>query len=315
MDKISLVIPCYNEEKAIPIFLLEVENLFKAVDFDYELIFVDDGSVDNTLSVIEDFSRINKKIKYISLSRNFGKESAMYAGLCNASGDYITIVDVDLQHPISLIPNMYASIKNEDYDSVATRKNRKGESVLRAFFTNSYYKLLNVFSDFTIVNGTQDFRLMKRAMLDSVISLKEYNRFSKGIFSWVGYKTKWIDYENVQRSIGESKWNFYKLFKYGIDGMVAFTDKPLDFAFYLGLFTGIVTLLYSIYNLFSFVFFNKRDFRFSLIIILVLFISSLQFIYLGILGKYLSKTYWESKKRPHYIVAKSNIACSDKDSF
>lgn len=229
MEKISIVVPCYFEEKSLPLFYEAVDDVSKRMsDVEFEIIFVNDGSTDKTLAIMKEYSKIDERVKYIGLSRNFGKESALYAGLESSTGDYVAVMDADLQDPPELLLEMYSSLKNEEYDCVATRRvDRKGEPAIRSFFAKCFYKLINKISNADIVDGARDFRLMKRKMVDSILQIKEYNRFSKGIFGWVGFNTKWLEYENVERIAGETKWSFWKLFKYSIEGIVAFSTVPL----------------------------------------------------------------------------------------
>lgn len=237
MDKISVVVSCYNEQEALPLFyeeITKVANQLKETEF--EFIFVNDGSKDKTLEVIKSFRKKDERVKYISFSRNFGKEAAMYAGLKKATGDYISIMDADLQDPPKLLIEMYDTLKQKEYDCVATRRvTRKGEPPIRSFFARMFYKLINKISKTEIVDGARDFRLMTRQMVDAILSMEEYNRFSKGIFGWVGFNTKWIEYENVERAAGETKWSFWKLFKYSIDGIIAFSTAPLVISTIMGI--------------------------------------------------------------------------------
>ena len=239
--KISLVVPCYNEEEVIKLFYKEVSKVEKTMSkVSFEIIFVNDGSVDHTLDLMRELSS-NKNVRYISFSRNFGKESAMYAGLKEATGDYVAIMDADLQDPPSLLKEMYEILQTGDYDSVATRRvSRKGEPVIRSFFARTYYKIINKISKTEIVDGARDFRLMSRQMVNSVLELTEYNRFSKGIFSWVGYRTKWLEYENIERAAGTTKWSFFKLFLYSLESIVAFSTVPLAIASVMGILFCII---------------------------------------------------------------------------
>ena len=295
MKKLSVVIPCFNEEEAIPLFYNEIDKVSKSMnDVSFEIIFVDDGSTDNTLNVIKNIK--DNRVNYISFSRNFGKEAAMYAGLKEATGDYVTLMDSDLQDPPSLLPEMYKIIENSLYDQIATRRvSRKGEPKIRSFFARRFYKLINRLNDsIEIVDGARDFRLMKRCVVDAILSLSETERFSKGIFSYVGFKTKWLEYENVNRVKGESKWSFKELFRYGIDGILAFSTKFLEFPIYFGL----ITILISIILLVLFL----MDIISSYILFIILFMFGMLFIFVGIIGLYLSKTYMETKNRPLYII-------------
>ena len=245
---ISIVVPCYREEMVLPIFYKEVSKVCLLLGESYELIFVNDGSDDSTLDVVKEMSETDKNVRYISFSRNFGKEAAMYAGLKNALGDYVTIMDADLQDPPSLLPEMLKLIKEKEYDSVATRRiTRKGEPVLRSFFARQFYRIINKISDANIIDGARDFRLMNRKMTDAVVLMSEYNRFSKGIFGWIGFCTYWLPYENRERAAGESKWSFRKLLAYAIDGIFNFSDVPLKLASWSGLTMTVLSVLIMIY--------------------------------------------------------------------
>ena len=243
MKKISVIVSCYNEQEAIPYFYEEIIKTAKEMDYvDFEFLFVNDGSKDNTLNILKELAKKDKRVRYISFSRNFGKEAAMLAGLENARGDYITLMDADLQDPPAMLPEMYRLITEEGYDQVGTRRvTRKGEPPIRSFFARCFYKLINKMSKVEMVDGARDYRLMTRQVVDSIISLKEYNRYSKGLFSFVGYDTKWLEYENVNRVAGETKWSFWKLFKYAIEGITAFSTTPLIFASFLGILFCIVS--------------------------------------------------------------------------
>lgn len=304
MGLLSLVVPCYNEQEAIPLFYKEILKVSKEFEesLEFEIIFVNDGSKDQTLQVIKDLILNDKRVKYISFSRNFGKESAMYAGLEKSKGDFVAIMDVDLQDPPKLLLDMYKGITEEGYDCVATRRvTRKGEPPIRSFFARCFYSLINKISDTEIVDGARDYRLMTRQMVNSILDMKEYNRFSKGIFSWVGYNIKWLEYENIERAAGETKWSFWKLFVYSLDGIVAFSTAPLSIASLIGM----------IFCLFSFVFiciivaktliFGETVQGYPSIMCAMIFIGGIQLLCIGILGQYLSKNYLETKKRPIYI--------------
>ncbi len=246
MKKISIIVPCYNEEQAIPFFYDEITKIAESLKEDFEFIFVNDGSVDKTIDIIKEYAKKDKRVKYINFSRNFGKEAAMYAGLELSIGDYVAIMDADLQDPPSLLPEMIAILEDEnsDYDAVGTRRvTRKGEPPIRSFFARCYYKLINKISKTEIVDGARDFRLMTRQMVDSILELKEYNRYSKGIFSWVGYDTKWLEYENRERVAGETKWSFWNLFIYALEGITAFSTLPLMFSAILGFVFCIISFI------------------------------------------------------------------------
>ncbi len=304
MEKISIIVPCYNEEEAMPLFydeIIKTASTFSNVDF--EFIFVNDGSRDKTLEVARDLAKKDKRVRYISFSRNFGKEAAMLAGLEYSVGDYVAIMDADLQDPPSMLHDMYDGIKNEGYDCVATRRvNRKGEPVIRSFFAKCYYKLINKISDTEIVDGARDYRLMSRQMVDSILSLKEYNRFSKGIFSWVGYNTKWLEYKNVERVAGTTTWNFWKLFKYSLESVFAFSTVPLAISSIIGILFFLISMVMIVFIIVRTLTFGDPVAGWPSLVCIVFFISGVQLFCVGIIGQYLSKLYLEVKGRPVYIV-------------
>ena len=309
MTKISVIVSCYNEEKALPFFYEEMERVrnqdFKDVDFEY--VFVNDGSKDDTFNIMRALAEYDSKVRYISFSRNFGKEAAMYAGLEASTGDYVTLMDADLQDPPSLLRKMYDMLISENLDSVGTRRvTRKGEPPIRSFFARKFYKLINKMSNIELVDGARDYRLMTRQMVDSIISLKEYNRFSKGLFSFVGFDTKWIEYENVERVAGETKWSFWKLFKYAIEGIVAFTTTPLIFSSVIGLIFCLVAFIAIIFIIIKTLVFGDPTSGWPSMVCIIIFVSGIQLFSLGIIGQYLSKTYLEVKKRPIYIIKEKN---------
>lgn len=303
MKKISLVVPCYNEQEVIKIFYAEIQKIKK--DFNnvtFEIIFVNDGSKDKTLELMRELSK-NDDVRYVSFSRNFGKEAAMYAGLEASTGDYVAIMDADLQDPPALLKEMYEILESCEYDSVATRRvTRKGEPVIRSFFARLYYKIINKISKTEIVDGARDFRLMTRQMVNSVLSLKEYNRFSKGIFSWVGYRTKWLEYENVERAAGETKWSFWKLFLYSLESIVAFSTVPLSIASVMGILFCFVAFIIIIFVIVRTLMYGDPTSGWPSMVCIMFFIGGVQLLCLGIMGQYLSKTYLEVKRRPIYIV-------------
>ena len=306
MEKISVVVSCYNEEKALPLFYEEMERVRKK-DFEgiveFEYIFVNDGSKDNTLKIIKELNQKDPKVRNISFSRNFGKEAAMYAGLEAAEGDYVTLMDADLQDPPALLKQMYDAIKNEGYDSVGTRRvTRKGEPPIRSFFARMFYKIINKMSNIEMVDGARDYRLMKRQVVDSIISLKEYNRYSKGLFSFVGFDTKWIEYENVERVAGETKWSFWKLFKYALEGITAFSTTPLIFSSIVGLIFCLVAFIAIIFIIVKTLVYGDPTAGWPSMACIIVFVSGIQLFTIGIIGQYLSKTYLEVKKRPIYII-------------
>ena len=305
MDKISVVVPCYNEEESLPLFYQEMERVkqqdFENVEFEY--IFVDDGSKDNTLKEMKELYVQDNKVRYISFSKNFGKEAAILAGLEAATGDYVTLMDADLQDPPSMLRKMYDIIKDEGYDNVGTRRvSRKGEPPIRSFFAHIFYKIINKMSDVEMVDGARDYRLMTRQMVDSIISLKEYNRYSKGLFSYVGFKTKWLEYENVERVAGETKWSFWKLFKYAMEGITAFSTTPLILSSVLGLLFCLIAFLMIILIIVKTLVYGDPTSGWPSMVCIIFFVSGVQLFSLGVIGQYLSKTYLEVKNRPVYII-------------
>ena len=307
MEKISIVVPAYNEEESIPYFYEEINKEFKELKQELELIFVDDGSKDKTLDVIKGLTK-DKRVKYISFSRNFGKEAAMWAGLNASTGDYVTIMDSDLQDPPSLLKEMIRLIKEEGYDIVGTRRvTRKGEPVIRSFFARMFYKIINKMSKVEMVDGARDFRLMTRQVVNSVLSLKEYNRYSKGLFSFVGFKTKWLEYENIQRVAGETKWSFWKLLLYAIDGIVAFTTIPLTIAIAIGFIFCLIAFIMIIVVIMKTLAFGDPTTGWPSLACIIFMVSGIQLLCIGVIGEYLSKMYLEVKNRPIYIVKESNM--------
>lgn len=308
-ETVSIIVPCYNEEESLELFYKEFNKCIKKnKNINYELMFVNDGSKDKTLEVILELASKDKNIKYISFSRNFGKEAAMYAGLKNSIGDYVAIMDADLQDPPSLLSEMLDILRNEDYDSVATRRvTRKGEPPIRSFFARLFYKIINKISKADIVDGARDYRLMNRKMVNAIIEMGEYNRFSKGIFGWVGFKTKWLAYENIERVAGETKWNFWKLFLYSLEGIVAFSTLPLTIASLFGILFIFVSFIVILLIIAKTLIFGDPTSGWPSLVCIIFFVSGIQLFCLGIIGQYLSKTYLEVKKRPIYIVDKTNI--------
>lgn len=307
MPKISIIVPCMNEEKALPIFCEETVKVLSTMGVSYELLLINDGSKDGTLHIMKELAKKNENIKYISFSRNFGKESAMYAGFCNADGDYVAVMDADMQDPPSLLPKMLEILESGEYDSVATRRvSRKGEPPVRSFFAKCFYRFINRISDADVVDGARDFRLMKKDMADAIVEMSEYNRFSKGIFGWIGFKTYWLPYENIERVAGETKWSFFGLFKYAVDGIVNFSEVPLDIASWCGIGMTFLAFLALIFIIVRRLLFGDPVAGWASTICIIVFIGGIQLFFLGIMGQYIAKTYTESKKRPHYIVAESN---------
>ncbi len=308
MEVISIIIPCYNEEDSIPLIYNELKKVSNNMKYDFEFIFVNDGSIDNSLSVLKKLSAKDKQVKYIHFSRNFGKEAAMYAGLSNSKGDYVTIMDADLQDPPSLLPEMLRLIKEEEYDSVGTRRvSRKGEPKIRSFFARKFYKIINKLSKIEMVDGARDYRLMTRQMVNSILELKEYNRYSKGLFSFVGFNTYWLEYENVERVAGETKWSFWGLVKYAIEGIVAFSTLPLSIASLMGFIFCFVSFILIIVIIIKTLIFGDPTSGWPSLVCIIFFVSGIQLFCLGIIGKYLSKTYLETKNRPIYIIKECNI--------
>lgn len=306
-ELISIIVPCYNEQESIPHFYKEITRISSEMKerfgLLFEYLFVDDGSHDKTLPVLRSLAAEDKRVRFLSFSRNFGKEAAIYAGLQNARGDYVAIMDADLQDPPSLLPEMYLEIAQNDYDCAATRRvTRKGEPPIRSFFARMFYKLINKISKTEIVDGARDFRLMTRQVVDSILSMPEYNRFSKGIFSWVGFRTKWLEYENVERVAGETKWSFWKLFTYSIDGIVAFSTFPLSIASFVGFLFFLIALVFIVIIVVKTLVWGDPVAGYPSTICLILLIGGIQLFCIGILGKYLSKTYMEVKGRPVYII-------------
>ena len=302
---ISLIVPCYNEEESLPFLynaLCDVRN--EESSYDFEFIFVNDGSSDKTASVIKDFADKDPDVKYIFFSRNFGKEAAMFAGLQKAKGDMVAIMDADMQDPPSLIPSMIRSIENDEADIVASRRvSREGEPRIRSFFARMFYKIINSMIDVEIADGARDFRMMKRQVVDAILELSERQRFSKGIFAWVGFRTKWIEFVNTERVAGQTKWSFWKLFKYAIDGIVSFTTAPLRLATYVGFGTALAGFVYLIYYFIRAIIlriYNEVP-GYPSLLCFILFIGGMILMALGILGEYMGRTFIEVKRRPLYI--------------
>lgn len=311
MKKVSLIIPCFNEADGLPEFDKEINRMVSGLsDHCFEIIYVDDGSTDNTLQTIRKFSKEQEAVKYISFSRNFGKEAAMYAGFCNATGDYVAVMDADLQDPPALLPDMLKILESGEYDSVATRRvTRKGEPVIRSFCARQFYKLINRISDADIVDGARDYRLMTRDMTDAIVAISERNRFSKGIYGWIGYRTYWYPYENVKRIAGETKWSFWKLLKYSIQGIVDFSDAPLAVASWFGISCTGLSFLALLFIVIRRLVFGDPVAGWASTVCIIVFIGGIQLFCLGVIGQYIGRTYTETKRRPHYIISDS----SEKD--
>ena len=309
--KISVIVSCYNEEESLPLFYEEMSKVMAEMSQnDFELIFVNDGSRDNTLKEIKELRAKDKRVRYISFSRNFGKEAAMKAGLDYSTGDYVTLMDADLQDPPKMLPEMLNILESEHYDCVGTRRvTRKGEPVIRSFFARKFYKIINKMSKVEMVDGARDYRLMTRQMVEAIKSCEEYNRYSKGLWSFVGFKTKWLEFENVQRVAGETKWSFWKLFKYAIEGIVAFTTAPLTMAAFLGILFCFIAFIMIVVIIFKTLVWGDPVSGWPSLACIIIFVSGIQLFFMGIFGEYLAKTYLETKKRPLYIVKET-----EKDS-
>lgn len=309
---LTLIVPSYNEEEALPIFYEEVLRVQKEIEaVELELLFVDDGSSDQTMKVVHDLAEKDARVSYVSFSRNFGKEAAIYAGLENASGDYVAILDADLQDPPALLPEMLRAIE-EGYDCVGSRRvTRKGEPPIRSFFARMFYRLMNKISSADIVDGARDFQMMNRKVVNAILSMGEYNRFSKGIFGWVGYKKKWLEYENIERAAGETKWSFWKLFLYAIDGIVAFSTTPLVFASVMGMLLCVVAVLTILFIVVRTLIFGDPTSGWPSLACIIILIGGIQLLCTGILGQYMAKTYLETKRRPLYLVQESKLKKKD----
>ena len=314
--KVSIVVPMYNEQESLEILYQELNRVTDTIkDYEFEYLFVNDGSKDNTLQEIQRLATADDRVRYVSFSRNFGKEAALYAGLSNADGDYIATMDADLQDPPSLLPQMLAMIESQDCDNVATRRvNRKGEPPIRSFFARCFYKLMRRLSNIDIADGARDYRLMSRAMVDSILSVSEYNRFSKGIFAWVGYETRWLEFENVERSAGETKWSFWKLVRYSIDGIINFSNTPLQISSYLGMILTIVSFIAIIVEVIRALVFGDPVAGWPSLVCIITFIGGIELFCMGIMGQYIAQTYMEVKHRPHYIVKESNCKNTKKNN-
>ena len=303
LKKISIVIPCYNEEETIAIIYKELVQVDRKLqDFYFEYIFINDGSTDDTLLKLRQLSK-KQNVHYLSFSRNFGKEAALYAGLKEANGDYVTVMDADLQDPPELLIKMVRILEQGEYDCVGTRRiNRRGEPSIRSWFARKFYQLINHIGEVEMVDGARDFRLMTRQMVDSVLELSEYNRFSKGLFAWVGYNTKYLEYENRERVAGQTSWSFWSLFKYSIDGIVNFSEAPLNLASFVGAFSCFASIIAMILIVVKTLIFKDPTSGWPSLVCIILFIGGIQLLCLGIVGKYISKIFLETKKRPIYII-------------
>lgn len=305
MKLLSVIVPCYNEEENVPFFYEEFmknEAFFKEKEIDWELVYVDDGSKDGTAAEVKKLHEKDERVHLLSFSRNFGKEAAMYAGLNRAKGDYVVLMDVDLQDPPALLPEMF-SYMEQGYDSVATRRvSRKGEPPIRSFFARMFYRLMKRISKTEIMDGARDYRMMTRQMVDAILEMKEYNRFTKGIFGWVGFQTKWLEYENVERKKGETKWNFWKLLLYSIDGITAFSTVPLSIAAVMGVLFCVLAFVLILFIVIRTLIFGDPVSGWPSLVCIISLISGVQLFCLGIVGQYLAKTYMEVKRRPIYLL-------------
>ncbi len=309
MNKISIIVPCYNEEKTLLLFYDElIKNITTFENVTFEFIFINDGSCDNTLDEIKKLAQKDSRIQYLSFSRNFGKEAAIFAGLENSTGNFVTIMDADLQDPPHLLKEMYQSVTEENFDAVGTRRsNRKGEPIIRSFFARIFYKIINKMSKIEMVDGARDYVFMKRNVVNSILSLQEYNRYSKGLFSFVGFSVKWIEYENVQRIAGETKWSFWKLVSYALEGITAFSTTPLILSSLIGLLFCLVSFIFIVIIIIKTLVLGDPTSGWPSLVCIIFMVSGIQLFSLGIIGQYLSKTYLEVKKRPIYIVRESNL--------
>ena len=311
MKLVSVVVPCYNEQEVLPMFYEEItkvtDNMKKEnPELEFEYLFINDGSKDRTLEIFRELAAKDKRVRYISFSRNFGKESGMYAGLKNSRGDYVVVMDADLQHPPAFLPQMYNYVKNGEFDCATTRRiSRTGESKVRSWFARMFYKIMNKISDTEIVDGAQDFRFMTRQMVDAILEMSEYNRFSKGIFSWVGFRVKYMPYENVERPAGTTSWSFWGLFKYSLEGIMAFSTFPLALSIFFGIFCLILAVIIFMAGLILSI---VTDIKFGWFVVIaaVLAVGGIQLSCAGILGQYISKMYLEIKKRPIYIAGETD---------
>ena len=313
MKKLTLIVPCFNEQEALPFFYKEAISVLKNLNYEYELLFINDGSKDNTLNILKDFADRDACVKYISFSRNFGKEAAMYAGFCNATGDYVAIMDADMQDPPDLLPEMLKLIESGEYDSVATRRvSREGEPPIRSWFARRFYSLINKISDADIVDGARDFRLMRREMVDAIVAMGETNRFSKGIFGWIGFRTYWLPYENRERVAGTTKWNFWGLCKYAIDGIINFSEAPLSIASWFGIIMTAIAFIFLLFIVVRRLVYGDPVAGWASTICIIVFIGGIQLFCMGVMGQYIAKNYSESKHRPYYIVSETNKPDAEK---
>ncbi len=316
--KLCIIVPCYNEESSLSFFFPEIRKVADEIHSQFsistEYIFVNDGSKDGTIDILREEARKDESVHYYSFSRNFGKEAAIYAGLCNANADYIAVMDADLQDPPALLLQMMEKISSSDYDCVAARRvNRDGEPVIRSYFAHLFYKIINIISDVNIMDGARDFRVMKKKMVDAIVSMNEYNRFSKGIFGWVGFQTCWIPYENVERVAGGTKWSFWRLFQYAIDGIINFSEVPLRVASWLGFGFTVFSFIMLVFIVVRRLVFGDPVAGWASTVCVIIFIGGVQLFSVGLMGQYIAKIYAEVKHRPHFVIAESNIGGKDAE--
>ncbi len=318
MKLLSIVVPCYNEQEVLPMFYEKINEIMgqmtqKYNELTYEIVFINDGSKDKTLEILRQYASSDKKIRYISFTRNFGKEAGIFAGLEASKGDYVVVMDADLQHPPEFLLEMYKYVSSGEYDCATTRRvDRDGESKIRSWFARKFYRIMNKISQTEIVDGAQDFRFMTRQMVDSILSMKEYNRFSKGIFSWVGFRVKYMEYKNVERAAGTTAWSFWSLFRYSIEGIVAFSTAPLAIASLLGIVSCILAFIMAICIVIKTLVFGESVEGYPTLACLILLLGGLQLFSIGILGQYLAKTYMECKNRPIYLIQETEEYIADK---
>lgn len=305
MKKISLIVPCYNEEESLVLFDEEITKIMNQMNqYEFEMIYIDDGSTDQTLLYLRKFAAERKNVRYLSFSRNFGKEAAMYAGFSHAKGDYVAVMDADLQDPPALLPEMVDILESGGFDSVATRRaDREGEPLIRSFFARVFYRFVNRISDIEIVDGARDYRLMKKEMVDVIVQMSERNRFSKGIFGWIGFRTYWLSFQNIQRRAGETKWSFWKLLKYSMEGIVSFSQVPLNIASWMGMGCTAISVMAIVFIMVRKLLWGDPVQGWASNMCVMLFLGGMQLFALGIIGQYLGKTYTETKRRPHYVVS------------
>lgn len=306
---ISVIVPCFNEAKSLPGFLREISDIMTEMsELNFEILFINDGSVDDTLQILQDMKKQDHRIRYLSFSRNFGKEAAIYAGLQNARGNFVVVMDADLQDPPKLLPEMYRAVAEHGYDSaVGRRVSRKGEPLVRSFFARLFYKVIHKMSDIEIADGARDYRLMNRKFVNALLHLEEYNRFSKGLFGWVGFKNKWIEYENVECNAGETSWSFWSLFKYSIEGITAFTTVPLVFSSIVGVLLCIIAIFAVFYFILRKMLYGNPVNGWASLACIITFLGGIQLFCIGILGLYFSKMYLEIKKRPIYLIDEDSL--------